>query len=247
MQLWSSARLREAQIRRPSVRPWVLLCVVAAAGCGAAPPAARTPATPATAATTTIVATSTTARPVLAGSPAERALQLTRTLPEDYRAACQRLRIYAPLGADACPPVVPEGPLEVRAAGPIAASDGYARSYVLDLGSGSLDTIHGRQVDTNGGHWTVSAARGPAARKVLVDQLHAALGTRRARCRFLRLAGERVEACQVPSTDDGYYSGHVAYAWEHRGVVYHVTIHGHDEEPRVALMMAALIRREARR
>jgi hypothetical protein len=49
------------------------------------------------------------------------------------------------------------------------------------------------------------------------------------------------------STDDGYYSGHVAYAWEHRGVVYHVTIHGHGEEPRVALMMAALIKREARR
>jgi hypothetical protein len=47
--------------------------------------------------------------------------------------------------------------------------------------------------------------------------LHAALGSRRARCHHLRLAGEPVEACQVPSSDDGYYSGHIAYAWEHRG------------------------------
>jgi hypothetical protein len=115
------------------------------------------------------------------------------------------------------------------------------------LSSSSLDAIHGRQVDSNGGHWTVSAARGPTARKLLAEQLHAALGVRRARCRHLRLAGEPVEACQVPASDDGYYSGHIAYAWEHRGVVYHITIHGHAEEPRVALMMAALIERETRR
>jgi hypothetical protein len=38
-------------------------------------------------------------------------------------------------------------------------------------------------------------------------------------------------------------SGHIAYAWEHRGVVYHITIHGHANEPRVALMMAAFIKR----
>jgi hypothetical protein len=138
-------------------------------------------------------------------------------------------------------PWCPRGPLEVRAAGPIAPSGGYARSYVLDLASGSLDTIRGQRVNTNEGHWTISAARGPAARTVLNQQLHAALGIRRARCRQLRLDGEPVEACQVPTSDDGYYSGHIAYAWEHRGVVYHITIHGHANEPRLALMMAALI------
>jgi hypothetical protein len=223
---------------RPSLGRWLLLCLVTAAGCGSpGPDVARPHPAPAT---TTSLATSTT---LLADSPAERALQLTRSLPQAYQDACQQLLAAAPVGAAACPPLVPEGPLQVRAAGPIATSGGYARSFVLDLASGSLDTIHGRRVDTNGGHWTVSAARGPMARKVLADQLHAALGTRRARCRHLRLAGVRVEACQVPSSDDGYYSGHIAYAWEHHGVVYHITIHGHANEPRVALMMAALIKR----
>jgi len=220
----------------------LLLCLVAAAGCGGPAPGAERPKT--APATTTILPTSTT---VLADIPAERARQLTRSLPQAYRDACQRLLAYAPLGANACPPLVPQGPLEVGAAGPIATSGEYERSYVLDLASGSLDTIYGRDVDTNGGHWTISAARGPTARKVLADQLHAALGVERARCRHLRLNGERVEACRVPTADDGYYSGHIAYAWEHQGVVYHITIHGHANEPRVALMMAALIKREASR
>lgn len=218
---------------RPSVRMWLLLCLVAVAGCtGAAHPRA-------TPATTTMVSTSTTAP---ADTPTERTLQLTHSLPQPYRDACQRLLAYGPLGAAACPPLVPKGPLQVRAAGPIAPSDGYARSYVLDLSSSSLDTIRGRSVDTNGGHWTISAARGPTARKVLAEQLHAALGVRRARCHQVRLDGEPVEACQVPSSDDGYYSGHIAYAWEHRGAVYHITIHGHANEPRVALMMATFIK-----
>ena len=217
---------------RPSIRGWLLLCLVAVVGCNGVGPPRVSPAT------TTIVSTSTTPP---ADTPAERALQLTQSLPQPYRDACQRLLAYAPVGAAGCPPLVPKEPLQVRAAGPIAPSDGYERSYVLDLSSGSLDTIRGRSVDTNGGHWTISAARGPAARKVLAQQLHAALGVRRAVCRHLRLDGEPVEACQVPTSDDGYYSGHIAYAWEHRGVVYHITIHGHANEPRVALMMAALI------
>lgn len=221
---------------RPSVRAWLLLLLVAAAGCDGAQDAAPSQATPAT----TSLPTPTT---VLADTPAERALRLTRNLPQAYQKACQQFLAYRPLGAAGCPPLVPDGALQVRAAGPIAASDGYARSYILDLASGSLDTIHGKAVDTNGGHWTVSAARGPTARNVLAQQLHAALGTRPARCRQLRLADERVEACRVPSADGGYYSGHIAYAWEHRGVIYHITIHGYAEEPRVALMMAALIKR----
>jgi hypothetical protein len=216
---------------RASVPAWLLLCLVVAAGCSSTAHPRATPPT-------TIVPTSTT---TLADTPAERALQLTHSLPQPYRDACQQLLAHAPLGAGACPPLVPQGPLEVHAAGPIAPSGGYARSYVLDLASGSLDTIRGQRVNSNQGHWTISAARGRAARTVLTQQLHAALGVRRAHCRQLRLASEPVEACQVPTSDDGYYSGHIAYAWEHRGVVYHITIHGHANEPRVALMMAALI------
>lgn len=42
----------------------------------------------------------------------------------------------------------------------------------------------------------------------------------------------------------GYYGGHIAYAWRHKDVVYHITIHGYANEPRASLMMAALIARE---
>jgi hypothetical protein len=60
------------------------------------------------------------------------------------------------------------------------------------------------------------------------------------------LEGERVQACWVPAHDagGGYYGGHVAYAWQCGPVVYHVTIHGYANEPRLRLMVAALIRRE---
>jgi hypothetical protein len=215
----------------------VLLRIASWSALAALASCAGTPATPTS-------LPSPKSKTVVADTPAERALQLTRSLPQRYREACQRLQAYAPSGADACPPLVPVGYLQVRSAGPVGPSDGYEDSYVLDLGSGSLGTIRGRAVDTNGGHWTVSAAWGPTTRKLLDAQLHAALGVQRARCRHIRLAGGRVEACRVPATDDGYYSGHIAYAWEHLGVIIHVSIHGHANEPRLALMMAALIRRE---
>lgn len=215
-----------------------LLCLVTLASCRGSPGPERRQPTPAT-----TISTSGPGSTTVADTPAERALQLTRTLPQTYREACQRLQAYAPSDTDACPPLVPIGHLEVRTAGPVATSGGYEDSYVLDLASGSLGTIDGRAVDTNGGHWTVSAAWGPLTRKLLDEQLHAALGMQPAKCRQIRLAGERVEACQVPSTDDGYYSGHTAYAWEHGEIVYHITIHGHANEPRVALMMEALISR----
>jgi hypothetical protein len=133
------------------------------------------------------------------------------------------------------------GPGGSRTTAPLAAKSGAPGKNRTSLWC--APGIRGRSVDTNGGHWTISAARGPTARTVLAEQLHAALGARRARCRHLRLDDEPVEACQVPTTDDGYYSGHIAYAWEHRGVVYHITIHGHANEPRVALMMAAFFKR----
>jgi hypothetical protein len=175
---------------------------------------------------------------------AEAALQLTRTLAAAYQQACARLAAYAPPGVNGCPPLVPVGPLVVQNAAPIASASGYQGSFVLDLVSGSLSSIHGRSVEANGGHWTMQVAWGPVTRKLLDEQLHGALGVEPARCHSARLAGETVEACRVPATDDGYYSAHVAYAWRHQGVAYHVSIHGHANEPRLELMMEALIRQQ---
>jgi hypothetical protein len=120
----------------------------------------------------------------------------------------------------------------------------------VDLGSASLSWIGGAPVDANGGHWTVSVAWGPNGRQLLHKQLHAIgvwYGSNlRSACMVISLEGERVQACRVPAYDagGGYYGGHIAYAWRRGRVVYHVTIHGYANEPRLRLIMAALIQRE---
>lgn len=177
------------------------------------------------------------------GAESELDLQLTRQLPREYLSACARLRSYQPLRADACPPLAPQGTIGINHQG---SPRGWPRSYELDLASSSLNRISGRPVQTNGGHWTVAAARGRTNQRLLVLQLHPPNATSPSTCRLTMLDGELVTACLVPAYEQGggYYGGHVAYAWRHLNVVYHVTIHGYANEPRVRLMMAALIARE---
>jgi hypothetical protein len=96
-------------------------------------------------------------------------------------------------------------------------------------------------------------AWGPNGRRLLHKELHAigvSYGSNlRSACTVVSLQGERVQACRVPAFDagGGYYGGHIAYAWQRGQVVYHLTIHGYANEPRLRLMMAALIRRETER
>jgi hypothetical protein len=173
-------------------------------------------------------------------SPAmpEASLRLTRRLPAEYVDACAVLRRR--VHANPCPPLVPDG--RIKVSGP------FERENALDLGSSSLDAINGHHVETNGGHWTIWVATSRPDRERLADALHAVGygGDEPSRCRFLELERERVEACQVPPYEKGggYYGGHIAYAWQRGGVVYHVTIHGYANEPRLRLMMAALIGQE---
>jgi hypothetical protein len=171
--------------------------------------------------------------------PPERALGLTRRLPDAYVTRCARIPPDA--GANPCPPLKPEGQLKV--AGPY----GQPGSRTLDLGSGSLNSIGGAPVDTNGGHWTISVAWSASGRQLLDSQLHA-IGRPRptSPCTAASLEGERVGACRVLAYDagGGYYGGHIAYAWQRGRLVYHITIHGFANEPRLRLMMAALIHRE---
>jgi hypothetical protein len=198
--------------------------------------------------------TSPSARPSDGGGPTppttthgraetELDLQLTRQLPRQYRQACARLRGHRLLRADACPPLVPKGDLDIGYQG---SPKGWPRTYQLDLASGSLNRISGRPVETNGGHWTVAAARGRANQRLLALQLRPPNATQPSTCQLVMLQRQPVTACRVPPYEQGggYYGGHVAYAWQHRDVAYHVTIHGYANEPRVRLMMAALIARE---
>jgi uncharacterized protein (TIGR03435 family) len=161
----------------------------------------------------------------------EAALGLTRRLPPEYVAACTE--ILREMHVNPCPPLVPDGPIELR-------DDGG-----LDLMSSALNSINGRDVEANGGHWTIWVATDQKERKWLVDELHAVDSKKPSQCRFLELEGQRVEACQVaPYPDGGQYSSHISYAWQRGGVVYHVTLHGYANEPRLRMMMAALIVRE---
>jgi hypothetical protein len=154
-------------------------------------------------------------------------------------------------GGRSLPAADPSGPAAVT--GPHQKRwEGYRE---LDLGSASLTWIAGAPVDSYGGHWTLAVAWGPNGRRLLHKQLHAIgvwYGSNlRSACTVISLEGERVQACRVqacrvPAYDagGGYYGGHVAYAWQRGQVVYHVTIHGYANEPRLRLIMAALIQRE---
>jgi hypothetical protein len=225
---------------RRAARIGLTLVVVCLAGCDRAPPDTPSPRRPEPAVPTQAAPTS---RPV----PPTQALGLTRRLPDAYVAGCARIRSHA--GADPCPPLIPVGRLNV--AGPHAKR--WEGSRTIDLASASLGRIGGAPVDSNGGHWTVSVAWGPNGRRILHRQLHAIGGWwgphPRSACIVVGLEGERVQACRVPAYEvgGGYYGGHIAYAWRRGQVVYHLTIHGYANEPRLRLMMAALIDRETGR
>jgi hypothetical protein len=213
------------------------LVVVCLMGCDRAPPNASRQGRPEPEAPAQAV-------PSTRPDQAERALGLTRRLPHAYVSRCARIRTDA--GADPCPPLTPQGRLAVT--GPHQKRwEGYRE---LDLGSASLTWIAGAPVDSDGGHWTLAVAWGPNGRLLLHKQLHAIgvwYGSNlRSACTVVSLEGERVQACRVPAFDagGGYYGGHVAYAWQRGQVVYHVTIHGYANEPRLRLIMAALIQRE---
>jgi hypothetical protein len=218
-------------VRSKPVGGWLRVCtallVAACTSPSDPPPATGAPVHP----TTTV-----------GRAQAELDLQLTRQLPQEYSRACARLRSYRPLRANACPPLVPQGAIKIEFQG---SPRGWPRSYQLDLASRSLSSIGGRPVESAGGHWTVAAARGRTDQRLLALTLRPS-ARRPSTCRLTNLEGEPVTACRVPPYEEGggYYGGHIAYEWKHEDVVYHITIHGYANEPRVSLMMAALIARE---
>ena len=164
----------------------------------------------------------------------ETALGLTRRLPPEYVDAC--VTIQREMHVNPCPPLVPDGAMLLHGA--------WDDSLDVQM-STALNSINGHEVDANGGHWTLGVGTTPGAHKGMADELHAAGAKAPSKCRFLELEGQRVEACQVPPyPEGGYYGGHIAYAWRRGDVVYHVTLHGYANEPRLRLMMAALIGQE---
>lgn len=46
---------------------------------------------------------------------------------------------------------------------------------------------------------------------------------------------------RIPPESRGFYAGHVVFEWEQGETTSHVTMHGHEHEPQVRTMAAALI------
>lgn len=168
-------------------------------------------------------------------------LALTRDPPRAYRSMCARLAAYAPPAARVCPPLVPAGPMKLEFAGPFSRERRYRGGFVADLSSHAIDTLAGRPIATNGGHWHFDVSWTPAVRRLAVGRAI----EQRGRCRRVRVAGARVEACRVIpySQGGGLHGGHIAYVWTRGRTTYVVSLHGYANEPRAAAMMAAWIAR----
>jgi uncharacterized protein (TIGR03435 family) len=163
----------------------------------------------------------------------ETALGLTRRLPPEYVELC--VEIQREMHVNPCPPLMPDGTMNIR---------GWSDS--LDIENATiLNSINGREIDAHGGHWTIWVADDKGGLGALADHMHATGAKTPSQCQFIELEGQRVEACRVPPyPDGGYFGNHVAYEWQRGGVAYDVSIHNHANEPRLRLMMAALIKQE---
>jgi hypothetical protein len=169
-------------------------------------------------------------------------LGLTRELPGAYRRVCAEQAAYAPPGARVCPPLVPQGRLNVLTAD---AFFNHRDGYLADLASSSLSELRDEHIETNGGHWHYDVSWSPGVRRLAVrDFVERPRGARKASaCRHLRLDGERVEACRVVPYEQGggLHGGHIAYVWTHGRASYVVSLHGYANEPRARAMTRALI------
>jgi hypothetical protein len=179
-------------------------------------------------------------------SPAQaRALGLTRTLPRAYARVCRAQAAYAPPGARACPPLIPEASLEVMTSGPFSRQARYRGGFTANLASRALNRLGGTDIDTNGGHWGYVVTWTRAVRRLVVGAgiEHPSAAAAPSRCRRVVVARRPVRACRVVAYErgGGLHGGHVVYIWDRGRVTYVVSLHGYANEPRARAMMHALI------
>ncbi len=161
----------------------------------------------------------------------EARLGLTRSVPDRLKHACQAAARESDL-AVFCPPLVPDGELSVSGLGLDQTEESRSSTYLIDL--------HSRAIDRpSNGHWVVAA--GDAARlKLLTSEpsLPAPLSRR-----GLNLGGIPVTVYKLAPYEagGGFYGGHIALAWTHDGLVYHVSVHGYQNGRRAIAIAKALI------
>lgn len=213
----------------------VASCCLAAAGCDRSQPDAGTGGSS---------DVKSAAVPSVSPSRA-RTLGLTRRLPPAYRKVCAEHSAYAPAGAQACPPLIPAGSLEVVVAAPFSKREAHRGGYSADFFSGSLSELHGERIETNGGHWHYDVSWTPAVRRLLVRHgvKRPVNASKASACRDVRLGSERAEACRVVPYEEGggLNGGHIAYVWTHGRATYVVSLHGYRNEPRASAMTLVLM------
>jgi hypothetical protein len=169
-----------------------------------------------------------------ASSVQGRDLSLSRRLPSPYRRVCAEHAADAPAGARVCPPLVPEGPVKVLAAGPFSKRQPYRGGYLADFSSSSLARPGDERVEAT--HWHYDVSWTPAVRRAQVrDRVTQPVNASEASaCRQLDIDGQRAEACRVVPYErgGGLHGGHIAYVWTHGRVTYVVSLHGYANEPR---------------
>lgn len=175
------------------------------------------------------------------GGLTEDRLGLTRQVSQTVTAACRvAARDYS--GTMFCPPLVPEGPAKLGLKpGPVDRRTRAQRrsSFLLDFASSSLERLHGRRIDANGGHWTFAGGTGTALDGLIRQWLDDESTKRRTQ----RIAGRRTTIIFMPSfrAGGGYYGGHVVAIWRSGEYTYHLSVHGHANLPRLTAMSAAVI------
>jgi hypothetical protein len=171
------------------------------------------------------------------------ALGLTSALPSTYRRLCAQQRSIAPPAARPCPPLIPDGELDVETAGRFSKQKRYRGGYTASLASCSLNRLNGRHIETNGCHWLYEVAwTAPVRRLIRAGVQRPPNASEASSCGRVDIEAQAMYACRVMPFDEGgsMHGGHIAHLWPHGDVVYVVSLHGHRNEPRARAMIAAL-------
>jgi hypothetical protein len=144
-----------------------------------------------------------------------------------------------------CPPLVPDTAIKVELAGGVLRYRHFDDGY--NIGFWSPDVDHANDA---GGHWSIAAGDAASLRVLTHPPAPAAPpGADRAEpliapTSTTTLRGVPVTVYRMPTEAQGgagFYSGHVVFEWAYRGTTFHVTMHGHQNEPQTRAMAAALI------
>ncbi len=161
-----------------------------------------------------------------------RSVRLTTNVPSQVTSTCRAAARMTHVTV-VCPPVVPAG-------GVVHDHDLY-RPQVIDRRSYSVSINNGQNAGRI--HWEFGAIRGPATRLWAFDRKawEAAPSTPPARrIGTRRYLGHVISIYRFPE-NGGQLGGHDAAFADEAGISYFVSIHGHNDDADIAMLLAILL------